>query len=247
MSLGDVALRFTTQRRVVSFVSRWGRGGAVSHGPANARAYALTFDDGPHAIWTPRVLDVLDEAGAKGTFFVVGRNVARYPELVRETRRRGHEIGSHLYDHERHVVFDKATFDAELRKSLAQLADVLGERVAYLRFPYGEKGSQRPGDIARTHGVIAVHWTFSSHDGFAPAADVVSRVKAGMRPGAIVLMHDCLADEGRGLGAPYVAERGVTCAALPQIVADAKAKRLVSATLSELLDRPLTSVDQSTT
>jgi peptidoglycan/xylan/chitin deacetylase (PgdA/CDA1 family) len=239
VSLGDLALRVTTQRRVVSFVSKWGRGGAVSHGPANARAFALTFDDGPHAVWTPRVLDVLDEIGARATFFVVGRNVALHPEIVRETRKRGHEIGSHLFEHGRDVVYDDQVFDAELRRSLGQLQDLLGERVAFLRFPYGEKGSQRPGNIARKYGVSAVHWTFSSHDGFADVDDVVSRVDAGLRPGAIVLMHDCLADEGRGLGSTYHPDRTVTCEALPRIVANARKKRLGSSvTLSDLLDRP---------
>ena len=238
MSLSTLALRVATQRRVVSFVQRVVRGGALSHGPKNARAIALTFDDGPHAVWTPRVLDALDEVSARGTFFVVGRNVAAHPELVRETRRRGHEIGTHLYSHERSVVNDDAAFATELRASIAQLEDVLGERVHWLRFPYGERGRQRPDALWKAFGVKAAHWTFSGHDGFEPAGRIVERVTAGLRQGAIVLLHDCLSDEGRGLGPPYVASREATCLALPGIAAAARARGLAMVTLSDIVDRP---------
>ena len=82
----------------------------------------------------------------------------------------------------------------------------------------------------------AVHWTFSSHDGTARnPQEIVARVAAGLRPGAIVLFHDALADEGPSLAAPYRAERDVTVAALPQVLAGARAVGLSAVTLTTLL------------
>jgi len=215
-------------------MERFVRKTALSQGAAARAEIALTFDDGPHPEWTPRVLDALERISAKATFFVVGRSAARHPEIVRDARRRGHEIGTHLYSHDRRTVFDDRAFAAELARSKSELESLLGESIRWLRFPYGERGRQDPRAIQRDHGLRAVHWTYSSHDGklHEPAA-VVARFRAGLRPGAIVLLHDALADE-KTLPPPYLAARNVTLTALPGI-ADALADRgLRSVTLSEL-------------
>jgi peptidoglycan/xylan/chitin deacetylase (PgdA/CDA1 family) len=234
MELSELAVTIASKRPIVALVSRLARHGMLSQGPSGRRAIALTFDDGPDATWTPRVLDRLDELGAKATFFVVGRNVANYPEIVRETRARGHEIGTHLTTHTRAVAHDDAAFARELRASLTQLGDLLGEPVRWLRFPHGDVGAQRPRKVLAAFGVEAVHWTFSGHDGFASAPEVVTRVACGLRPGAIVLLHDCLAD-GATVPPPYVASREATVRALPGILATARARGLEAVTLSALV------------
>lgn len=201
-------------------------------------AVALTFDDGPHPVWTPRILDELDAGSARATFFVVGRRAKEHAGVVREVRARGHDIGIHLYSHDRATVYDDGRFDEELRRSRDELAEILGEPVRFLRFPYGERGRQDPRAIIDKYGLEAVHWTYSGHDGFYldPAA-VVARVSAGLRPGVIVLLHDALADEGPNLTASYRAERDVTVAALPGIVARLKERELRAVTLTELFGR----------
>ncbi|MFZ5893451.1 MAG: polysaccharide deacetylase family protein [Myxococcota bacterium] len=235
MNAADALMRISTQPTLVRWVSRFARDGALSQGPGKRREVALTFDDGPHAKFTPAVLDALDEAGARATFFVVGSCVAEHPELVREARRRGHEVGSHLFSHARETVFDAQSFDAELTRCRRQHEDILGEPLVWLRFPYGERGRQRCREVEARHGLRIAHWTYSSHDSRAASAEAVrARVAAGLRPGAIVLLHDALADADR-VQPPYVADRSATILALPRIGADLRAKQLSAVTLSDLV------------
>ena len=236
MALSDLAVRIATRRSVVSLVERFARRSTPSQGRTDRAAVALTFDDGPHPIWTPKILDALDQASAKATFFVVGKCAARHPELVVETRRRGHEIGTHLYSHDRATAFDDRLFDQEIRRSKTELESLLGEAIRWLRFPYGERGPWDPRRVKSAYGLDMVHWTYSSHDGrLADPDDVLARVRAGLRAGVILLMHDALVDEDR-IRAPYFAARDVTVAALPRIGALLRERGLSAVTLSELVD-----------
>jgi len=234
MGLSDLPLRVSTRRAFVGLVERFLRKSALSQSRSARAEIALTFDDGPHPEWTPRVLDTLDRVGAKATFFVVGRSASQHGAIVRDARRRGHEIGTHLYSHDRRTVFDDRAFAEELARSKSELESLLGEPIRWLRFPYGERGRQDPRAISRSHGLRTVHWTYSAHDGMLhDASEVVARFRAGLRPGAIVLLHDALADENT-LPQPYVAARDVTLAALPDIGAALGERGLRSVTLSEL-------------
>jgi peptidoglycan/xylan/chitin deacetylase (PgdA/CDA1 family) len=235
MSFEHALLRLTKVRTFVSCTARLVHWGALSQGPSKRREVALTFDDGPDPRFTPRVLDALDQAEIRATFFVVGTAVEAHPELVREARRRGHEIRTHLFSHARETVFDDAAFERELSRSKSALEDLLGVPLRWLRFPYGERGAQRCRDIQQRYGVRAAHWTYSSHDSRAQnPLDVRTRVAVGLRPGAIVLLHDALADADR-VQAPYVADRSATVLALPHIGTDLRANRLRGVTLSELM------------
>ena len=157
---------------------------------------ALTFDDGPHPEWTPRVLDALDRVGAKATFFVVGRSASLHAAIVRDARRRGHEIGTHLYSHDRRTVFDDRAFRSELTRSKEELESLLGEPLRWLRFPYGERGRQDPRAIG-AHGLRPRIGRTACTTASSPGGAVVARFRAGLRAGAIVLLHDALADEKR--------------------------------------------------
>lgn len=234
MSLDHWLVRQTTRPSFVHWVERFSRRMPVRQGPLQRAEVSLTFDDGPHPRWTPAILDALERADAKATFFVVGQAVDAHPEIVLETRRRGHEIGTHLYSHERAVSLDPRRFDDELSKSRQQLEALLGEPLRWLRFPYGEPGGQDPRTVERVHGVRAVHWTYSSHDSRARhATDVSERVRAGLRAGAIILLHDALFDADR-VSAPYVADRSATLAAIPAIAELLNQHKLRAVTLSEL-------------
>ena len=237
MALADFPLRISTRRAVVGLVERFVRKSAMSQGPARRPEVALTFDDGPHPTFTPRVLDALDAIDAKATFFVVGRLVRLHATIVRDARRRGHEIGTHLYSHDRRTVFDDRTFADELTRSKGELESLLGEPLRWLRFPYGERGRQDPRAILRDHGLTAAHWTYSVHDGkLREPFAVVERFRVGLRQGAIVLLHDALADEWT-LPPPYAAARDVTIAALPGIGVTLAERGLRSVTLSRLFTR----------
>jgi peptidoglycan/xylan/chitin deacetylase (PgdA/CDA1 family) len=236
MGLSDLSLLVSTRRPFVALVERFVRKSALSQSRSPRPEIALTFDDGPHPEWTPRVLDALEGVGARATFFVVGRLASQHGAVVREARRRGHEIGTHLYSHDRRTVYDDRAFGEELARSKAELESLLGEPIRWLRFPYGERGRQDPRAIAESYGLRAVHWTYSTHDGMLRrASDVVARFRAGLRAGAIVLLHDALADE-HALPQPYIARRDVTLGALPGIGAALGERGLASVTLSRLFD-----------
>ncbi len=237
MGVSSFIVRAVTQRSIVALIERVGRANALSQSNVAVSKVALTFDDGPHPDWTPRVLDTLDRALLKATFFVVGRCVAKYPQLVLEARDRGHEIGTHLYSHDRRVAFDDRVFSDEVRRCKDQLETLLGESIRWLRFPYGQRGLQHPRSIKKSFGLDVVHWTYSSLDSkLGNPEDIVLRVKAGLRSGVIILMHDALADEEK-ICSPYIPARAATLAALPEIGECLARRRLGAVTLSELFDK----------
>src|SRR5579884_4128476 len=111
---------------------------AVVRGPRGARGVALTFDDGPHPKWTPRVLDLLAERGAKATFFVVASKAERHPEVVRAILDAGHAVGLHSYAHDRLFALRReARVRADLEKGLAALETITGARPTLFRPPVG--------------------------------------------------------------------------------------------------------------
>ena len=240
MGLSDLTVRFGTARPMIALYGAFGAlfhafgaNDGVRQGP-NVPAIAITFDDGPQPEWTPRMLDALDAANARATFFVVGRCVDEHPEVVRDAHRRGHEIGTHLWSHDRSVVADDARFTEELKNSLNRVQSITGAPVRWLRFPYGEAGKQQRDRIEREHGVRVAHWTSSSHDSMlADPNAIVARSVAGLRRGAILLMHDRLAD-GPNVEPPYRDERDASVAALPMILEAARARGLDAVTLSAL-------------
>jgi chitooligosaccharide deacetylase len=125
-------------------------------------------------------------------------------------------------------------FREELTRSLALLAALAGRPVRHLRFPYGFHGRQRRSAVA-AHAVRAVHWTVSGHDSRLPdPAAIVARVSAALRPGAIVLLHDAIADEAQ-IRPPYLGTREATIAAIPGIVEAARARGLSAVTVGEML------------
>ena len=233
MGLSELTVRLGTARPMIALYGAFGANDGVRQGP-NVPAIAITFDDGPHPEWTPRVLDALDAAHARATFFVVGRSVDEHPEIVRDAHRRGHEIGTHLWSHDRATVADDARFEDELKTSMNRVQSITGAPVRWLRFPYGEAGKQRRARIEERLGVRVAHWTSSSHDSMLSNPDeIVARSIAGMRPGAILLMHDRLAD-GPNVKPPYREPRDATVGALPKIVEAARARGLEAVTMSVL-------------
>ena len=164
----------------------------TTRGPGGARGVALTFDDGPHPEHTRRVLDSLDAFGAKAAFFVIGRKADAHPELVREIARRGHALGVHGYSHDRFFSLrSRRRVRRDLRRAVAALERITGERPRLFRPPIGHLSPAIAG-VARELGLRAVGWSVRGLDGWrgARARRVAARVRAGLRDGAIVLLHD---------------------------------------------------------
>jgi peptidoglycan/xylan/chitin deacetylase (PgdA/CDA1 family) len=198
---------------------------AIVSGPRDASGVALTFDDGPDPESTPKVLDALDAARAKGTFFVIGKKAEKHPEIIRDILARGHAVGLHSYAHERlFAMRGPGHWRRDLKRGMAALEKITGERPTLFRPPIGHTNPQ-VGGVLRELGLVVVGWTVSARDGVrGKPEEVARRVLDGARDGAIVLMHDA---SERGDHAPA----GVV--ALPQILAGLAKRKLAVTRLQE--------------
>ena len=153
------------------------------------RAAALTFDDGPHPEVTPRLCDLLEEHGARGTFFMVGEAAARHPEVVRRVAEAGHAVGNHSWDHPSFRLIG----GAERRRQVERCRDVLEPHGGDLfRPPYGHQSLASQRDATRL-GYRVVAWSGMAEDWAGDPVEVlVERVERQLEPGAILLFHDAL-------------------------------------------------------
>ncbi len=185
------------------------------YGPVLARAStarrvaALTFDDGPSAQNTGKLLDVLKEEGVKATFFCVGHNALRYPDLVKRMESEGHLVGSHTYSHRNLLACTPKKSCLEIEKGIEAVESVLGHYPRWFRPPYGMR---YPWTLleARNLGQTAVLWSNCPRDWQRPGADVIaSRVVNRMTPGDIVLLHDGGGDRAQTIFAVKVIIRAL--------------------------------------
>lgn len=149
---------------------------------------SLTFDDGPHPVYTPRVLNILKKHGAKATFFMVGEAASRYPEIVRMVVEGGHVIGNHCWNH-----FDLT----HIRSRLMRLKQLwAGSRATA---PYCQRLFRPPNgginDQIRFDALIfrykVILWSASAQDWIPQGSDEIARkIVHRVRPGSIFLLHD---------------------------------------------------------
>jgi peptidoglycan-N-acetylglucosamine deacetylase len=186
-------------------------GRSVRRGPRDRRAVALTFDDGPSDD-TPAVLEALDRAGVRATFFVLGEAAARRPELVREVARRGHLVALHGHTHRKLLAAGPRTVADELDRCAAAIRAAGVEPAPLFRAPHGFRGPFL-GPALRARRLALIGWTRGVFDTERPGPEVIAaRACAGMRPGEILLLHD-------GCGTPGIdPRRDQTAAAVPEIV-----------------------------
>ena len=103
----------------------------------NVKKIALTFDDGPHPVYTPVLLDGLAKRKVKVTFFITGENAEACPELIKRMQEEGHLIGNHTYSHIQLTQDNREQFKAELMKTNTIIEEITGQGVTYVRPPYG--------------------------------------------------------------------------------------------------------------
>ena len=150
---------------------------------------SLTFDDGPHPIWTPRVLGALQRAEAHATFFVVASRARRFPRLISDILRYGHGVEFHCTEHVRHTEQSRKEVEADVRDGLRELRRQ-GVHPQFWRPPWGVL-APFTAEIAHTLGLEIALWTVGSQDWRGnSASEMLERVEPGLRAGSIVLMHD---------------------------------------------------------
>ena len=195
-------------------------GPAIGRGPASAKSIYLTFDDGPNPTATERILDTLEASGVPAGFFMVGEHVRHFPEIARRVAQggaggAGHELGNHTQRHVKLHLRGPRRIRLELERAHQTIADITGRPPRAFRAPHGYR-NPFVARVARRLGYAVFGWTFGVWDSDRPGAEEIRRrVRAKLRPGAIVLLHD-------GDGRDPLGDRSQTAAALPGIIADAR-------------------------
>lgn len=182
---------------------------------------ALTFDDGPHPEFTPKLLDILRHNGVRATFYVIGRNVETYPEIARRIVSEGHEIANHSWSHPALTSVGATRLRQEMEKTNDAIVRATGRRPTNMRPPYGAINDRVRQAILRDHGLDVILWSCDPLDWKRPGAEVVrQRMVDGATPGGILLAHDI---------------HPGTIEAMPGTIRDLKAKGYGFATVSQLL------------
>jgi cellulose synthase/poly-beta-1,6-N-acetylglucosamine synthase-like glycosyltransferase/peptidoglycan/xylan/chitin deacetylase (PgdA/CDA1 family) len=218
-------------------------GPLVDASTASGRSYqlppqtiALTFDDGPDPEWTPRVAEVLRRHGVAGTFFVVGAQVVKYPDIVRDLHADGHELGVHSFSHADLASLPNWRRTWEYSQTQLAIAGAAGVTTSLIRFPY----SSTPGAIddrywrifreAAEIGYLNVLTNVDSRDWARPGVDSIVRNATPSGPdGAVVLMHDAGGDRSQTVAAldryiPEMKRQGFRFVTVTQALADGAAE-----------------------
>jgi len=149
---------------------------------------AITFDDGPHPVYTPRLLDGLEKRGVVATFFVTGENAAQYPDIIKRMDKDGHLIGNHTYTHIQLTSANRDKFRSELVKTNETLKQITGKDVTFVRPPYGSWDKSFETEL----NMFPVLWNIDPLDWCSNNADcVVRKVESNAEENAIILLHDC--------------------------------------------------------
>jgi peptidoglycan/xylan/chitin deacetylase (PgdA/CDA1 family) len=200
-------------------------GPGVWRGPADQEQVALTFDDGPSES-TPEILGVLEQHGIRATFFQCGANAGRLPVIAGQVSRAGHEIGNHTFSHPALYLRRPGFVRDEIAKAQIVLGEVHGRAPRWFRAPYGCRWFGIRAAQAE-FGLNGAMWTVLGGDWRLASEAIAAKVLRGVRPGAIVCLHDARAlRPGPDISA--------TVAALRLLIPRIKERGYAFATLSEM-------------
>ena len=207
----------------------------VHQGRGAKDSVVITFDDGPDPKWTPKILDILKAKGVSGTFFMVGANMEKYPDLVRRIVREGHTVGSHTYTHPNIALVSEERAYLEFNATQRLIEAITNHSTSLFRPPYNADTNPHdpeelvPIKLAQRLGYITVTEDIDPEDWARPGvAAMVENVKKGRQQGGnIVLLHDAGGD------------RRQTVEALPKIIDYLQARGDNIISLSAMLGIPL--------
>ncbi|MFO7819295.1 MAG: polysaccharide deacetylase family protein [Halanaerobacter sp.] len=190
---------------------------------------ALTFDDGPDPLYTPQVLDVLEEYDVPATFFLLGERVDKYPNITERIIKEGHTIGNHSWSHPDLTTLNDRELSEEVFTTEEVIAETVNQETALLRPPYGFVSKDLITNLKRMDYKV-VHWSLDSLDWQAERKeDVLNKTIPYLNQGAIILFHSA-GGEGQNLMP--------TVKALPLIIEKLKANRIELVTVDNLLSIP---------
>ena len=207
------------------------RKGTIYHINTLNKAVALTFDDGPSPVWTPKILDELKKAGVKATFFMIGEHVEKYPDVARRVAEEGHEIGNHTIDHHVLVYYKMDELEKEIKDNEKIIKTITGQTTRYFRPPKAWLTAKEKKKI-REMGYKTVLWTLNSKDWVTFDDKYIIRyILNHIKPGDIILFHDS--------GGVFTAEggnRNETVKTIAQLTQKLKEKGYSFVTITDLLN-----------
>lgn len=210
----------------LTWVYRWWidfPGWSILSGSRGRPQVALTFDDGPNGETTEAILDILREHRVHATFFCVGEQVARFPDLVARMAAEGHQIGNHTHSHRKLAWASPAEIAGQIDRAQSAILAVGAPMPRLFRAPHGFKSVFLRGVLAQRNMSLCA-WSHCLRDFERPGAQtLVRRAQASLRNGAILLLHD-----GGG-------DRRHTVEALPGILAACREQGLTPVTIDELV------------
>lgn len=206
--------------------------GDVSHVKTNEKIIALTFDDGPNEPTTNQVLRILHDKGIKATFFLVGENVDKNPEIAKDIADQGHIVANHSYNHKLFsLAFSPKNILADTERANAAITTATGKTPAFYRPPYGFRTLWGL-DTIKDHGYEVVTWNDMTIDYWSLSAEhIAARIIKKARPGGIIVLHD-----GGETGERV--NRDNTVIALPVIIDELQKSGYRFVTIDELLGKP---------
>jgi peptidoglycan/xylan/chitin deacetylase (PgdA/CDA1 family) len=184
------------------------------------RAVALTFDDGPHTVYTPRVLDYLHKYNSQAAWFILGSLARSRQPVLQDIAQGNNDIGVHAYDHVSLTSLSYGQIISQLERTRTIIAEATGRSWPYLRPPngaYNETVLKAAQSIGFKYNVL---WSVDPRDYEASAAQIAARVLAGLNPGAIIILHEVTAPTAQALPVilSEIANRGYQAVALSQLL-----------------------------
>ncbi|GIP38413.1 hypothetical protein J31TS4_16930 [Paenibacillus sp. J31TS4] len=208
------------RRQAVRFTAAY-PGAVYTNGPDAAKV-ALTFDDGPDSAVTHHIAEILTQYGLKGSFFFVGSQVTRFPEIVQAVHEGGHLVGNHSYRHPRLTELAPEAVQSELEETQEAIQAAIGRTPALFRPPFG---SANPTVIeaARRLGCATVLWSLDTLDWLQKEeAHIRLNVDRHVRGGEIILMHSSAGCTETAKAMPRLVEsllkRGLAVAGLDELL-----------------------------
>lgn len=184
------------------------------------QAIAITFDDGPNEITTPKILDILKNRNVQATFFMLGENANKNEKIVKRIFKSGHEIGNHSFSHRQLTLLSDEEIKDEIDKTDQVISKIIGQKPKYIRPPYGSTNSK----VAELGRRPFIEWSVDSRDWESKNKDsIIEEIKSQIYPGSILLFHDI---------------QPATVEALPEVINFLYEQHYQFVTISQLLGNP---------
>lgn len=188
------------------------------------KAIAITFDDGPNAVYTPQVLEIFSEAKGKATFFMIGEQMKNHPEIVKQVADDGHEIGNHTYTHPKLSQLSKAECLAEIEQTEKLIEELAGQKPVTFRPPYLDYNQETVTLLQNKAYPMIGALNLEAQDWEQPGVEhILEKSKEAVKNGSILIFHD-------GYG-----DRSQTIEAVRMLVSELTSQGYKLVTVSELL------------